>query len=165
MWQKRTRSIGCVPAFPALAVSAVLLAACASGGEGPVAPADDGEREGIGYPSVAAAREALDTRDDIEGMEEEGWTLFEDTENGTVWHFTPPDHSAHPTAIKRIIVKRPGEDDIEMFVRCEAPRFACEALKVKLEYQNAKLTDSPMRLHQQPTGAAADLPPIGGLLR
>lgn len=150
---------------PVLAVSVLLVTGCATNG-GPVVPEDEEARkEGIEYPSVAAAREALEARDDIEDMEEEGWTLFEDTENGVVWHFTPSNHTAHPTAIKRIIVKRPGKDDIEMYVRCEAPRFACQELQAKLQYQNAKLTDSPMRLLQQPTGAAADLPPIGGLLR
>lgn len=158
------KTIEAVRGYLTLAASAVLVAACAGNGTNgaPVVPEDDA---GIGYPSVAAARAALEARDDIEGAEEDGWALFEEPESGTVWNFTPPRHSAHPTAIKRLVIKRPGPDEIDMRVRCEAPRFACEELKRRLEYQNTQLTQSPMRLHQQPTGAAADLPPIGGLLR
>lgn len=144
----------------AVTAISVLLTACAVGDR-------DSRTEtlGIAYPTVAATRAALESRDDVTVTEEDGWTLFEDPATGTVWNFTPADHSAHPTVVKRVLVKRPGKDKIEMYGRCEAPSFACEALIRKFEYQNAKLTQSPMRLYQQPTGATADLPPIGGLLR
>lgn len=144
----------------AWAIAAALLTACATDGTSKAS-----KEEGIGYPTVAAARAALESRDDVTVTEEDGWTLFEDPETGTVWNFTPPTHAAHPTVVKRIVIKRPGKDDIEMYGRCEGPSFACEALIRKFEYQNAQLTQSPMRLHQQPTGSAADLPPIGGLMR
>lgn len=143
----------------ALATAVLFLTACAGGSTKSKA------NEGIEYSSVAAARAALETRDGVKVAEEDGWALYEEPETGTVWTFTPPQHSAHPTVIKRILVKKPGKDDIDMYVRCEAPGFACQALRRKLELQNTQLTESPLRLYQKPTGAAADLPPIGGLLR
>lgn len=144
----------------ALAIVTGFLAACAAGGGKESAEVAD-----IGYPTVAEARAALAGRDDVTISEQEGWTLIEDPETGALWNFTPPNHSAHPTVVKRVVVKRPGKDEIEMYGRCEGPDFACEALIRKFEYQNAQLTQSPMRLHQQPSGAAADLPPSGSLLR
>lgn len=165
------------------AAVAFLLAACAGGGESGIAPpvptfgdpqaaedapaqdeAQDEEAPGIGYPTVAAARQALEERGDVEVSEEDGWTLVEEPD-GTLWNFTPSDHPAHPTVVKREVVERPGKDDIDMHGRCEGPRSACQELIRKFEYQNAQLSQSPMRLHQGPTGAAADLPPIGGLMR
>lgn len=144
-----------------LVAATAFLAACATDGSG---GGKDSPRE-IQYSSVAAARAALETRDGVEITKEDGWILYEEPETGTVWTFTPPQHSAHPTVIKRVLVKKPGKDDIDMYVRCEAPGFACQALRRKLELQNTQLTESPLRLYQKPTGAAADLPPIGGLMR
>jgi hypothetical protein len=175
---QRFKSIEGIFGRLALTAAVAFLAGCAGGGGGggdPVlVPTFNGQQapdsretevSGIDYPSVAAARQALEARDDAKVSEEDGWTLIEEPDTGTVWNFTPPDHPAHPTVVKRSIIKRPGKDDIDMQGRCEGPRSACERLIRQFEYQNAQLIQSSLRLHQQPTGAAADLPPIGGLMR
>jgi hypothetical protein len=62
----------------------------------------------IGYATIEEAYNALKA-DSAVGMKEyEGWTIFNQKGDGKyiLWSFTPDDHPAHPSAIRREIVKK-----------------------------------------------------------
>ena len=50
------------------------------------------EGRGIGFPTVAAALEALKSRNDLKISIQGGWTIVEDRSANTFWSFTPPNH-------------------------------------------------------------------------
>src|SRR5258706_8300644 len=77
------------------------------------------EGRGIGYPTVAAALEALRGRNDVKISVQGGWTIVEDRSANTFWSFTPSNHPAHPAAVKRTIVSREGGIVIEMTALCQ----------------------------------------------
>jgi len=85
-------------------------------------------RNDIGYPTVAAALEALRVRDDVKISMQGGWTIMEEQIVNTIWSFTPPGHPAHPAAVKRTYVERDGAVSIEMTVLCQSKKAACETL-------------------------------------
>ena len=74
----------------------------------------------IGYPSVAAALDALKARKDVRISSQGGWTVIEDGSGGnaTLWSFTPPNHPAHPAAVKRTLVQKDGAFFVEMDALC-----------------------------------------------
>jgi len=85
------------------------------------------ERE-FGYPTVAAAFEALKARKDVKMTSHEGWTIIEDPVNSTLWSFVPADHPAYPAVIRRQMLDRNGGKVVEMSALCQAPRAACDKL-------------------------------------
>src|SRR6266853_4246279 len=86
------------------------------------------EGRGIGFPTVAAALEALRGRNDVKISIQGGWIIVEDRSTNTFWSFTPPNHPAHPAAVKRTIVSREGGIAIEMTALCQAGKAACDKL-------------------------------------
>jgi hypothetical protein len=60
------------------------------------ASAQDGR--GIGYPTVAAALEALRARSDVRISVQGGWTIVDDRSADTLWSFTA---SGHPLPDRR----------------------------------------------------------------
>ncbi len=83
----------------------------------------------IGYPSVAAARKALEARSDVAMSRVNGWLSVEDPANKTLWTFAPEDDPAHPAAIKRTVVEEFDRVVIVMDIRCEGDTGACDALE------------------------------------
>jgi hypothetical protein len=83
----------------------------------------------IGYPSVNAARAALETREDAITDVQQGWLIVTEERAKTymTWTFAPRDHPAHPAVVRREIVARDGQPSLRMHVLCEGPRVACEA--------------------------------------
>ncbi len=94
-----------------------------------VSTAQDADGGDIGYPSVDAARKALEARSDVTMSRVNGWLSVEDPVNKTLWTFAPDDDPAHPAAIKRTVVEEFDRVVIVMDIRCEGDAGACDALE------------------------------------
>jgi hypothetical protein len=86
------------------------------------------QARGVGYPSVAAAMEALKARSDVTIQLRDGWTVVDDRTNMALWSFTPPGHPAHPAVVKRTVVEKDGKVSIAMTGLCQASKDACDTL-------------------------------------
>lgn len=95
----------------------------------------------IGYPTVAAALQALRARPDIHLSVQGGWTLAEDGANHTFWAFSPEGDPSYPSAIKRVITERNGDVYIEMGVDCEASKAACDKLVIDFQRLNDSIRE------------------------
>ncbi|XLZ72731.1 DUF4019 domain-containing protein [Massilia sp. SR12] len=93
----------------------------------------------IGYPSVAAALEALKARADITVTLQEGWTIADDKANSTLWSFAPEWHPAYPAVVRRTMVNADGQPFIKMHTLCQGGRAACDALADEFRRVNAAL--------------------------
>jgi len=93
----------------------------------------------IGYPTVAAALEALRAKPGVRFAYEDSWLVVSDPPTQTLWSFTPAGHPAHPAVVKRQVVEQNGAVGLSMTVRCEATKVACEAMVKMFEIQNASL--------------------------
>lgn len=94
---------------------------------------------GIGYPTVSAALEALKARADVALTVQDGWTIADDKANGTLWSFTNEGHAAHPAVVRRAVVNVDGQPAIRMNTLCQGPREACDALADEFRRVNAAL--------------------------
>lgn len=108
--------------------------------------AEQGEENSIRYATVEEAFAALEKNPDAVLTEHEGWKVFNVKEKGVyvLWSFTPPDHPAHPTVVKRSILKKDGELFIDMAALCFSPRILCDSLleDFKLINENIKQRES-----------------------
>jgi hypothetical protein len=101
----------------------------------------------IGFPTVAAALEALRARSDVQTSVQGGWTIVNDRANATLWSFTPQGSPAYPAAVKREIKQENGAVYIKMNIHCEATKASCDQLV--LDFQ--KLNDAMIQhFRQQP---------------
>lgn len=83
----------------------------------------------IGYPSVAAARQAVVAAPGATASQQAGWLIVEDKATRSLWSFVPNDHEAYPAAVKRTVAQRDdGRAFIDMSILCEAPKPACDRL-------------------------------------
>ena len=123
-----------------LTASALLstIAAAAIAQEGP-------SQSGIGYPTVAAALEALRASPDAKFSVQGGWTIVDDRATGSIWSFTPPDHPAYPAAVKRTVVQRNGKAYVDMQALCQASKAACDKLIVEFRDMNEKAAQAVRR--------------------
>ena len=107
-----------------------------------------GER-GIGYPTVAAALESLRARSEVSISVQGGWTIVDDRSTNALWSFTPPNHPAHPAAVKRTLVSRDGKLFIDMTALCEAGKAACDKLIAEFNELNERMIQSMRSQNQQ----------------
>jgi hypothetical protein len=91
----------------------------------------------IGYPSVAAALAALRSLPEVHIVVTDGWTLADDAAHDTFWRFTPPGHPAWPSVIKQMMVLRDDRIAVDLHIRCEATKAACDALLVDVQRAGA----------------------------
>lgn len=99
---------------------------------------------GIGYPSVAAALDALKARGDVTVTVQDGWTIADDKAQGTLWSFTPAGHPAHPAVVRRTLVNNDGQPTIRMNTLCQGGREACDALADEFRRVNSALQQALM---------------------
>ena len=101
-----------------------------------------GDESAIGYTNVQDAYDALDSNPSAKLTEYEGWSIFniKQDDKYILWSFTPEDHSAHPTAIRREVVSKEGEVYISMSALCQADQWSCDQLieEFKLINENIK---------------------------
>lgn len=100
------------------------------------------ESRGIGFPTVAAALEALKARSDVKISNQSGWTIADDRSTNTIWSFTPADHPAYPAAVKRAIVSKDGELYVNMTALCQASKVACDKLMSDFKALNERMIQS-----------------------
>jgi hypothetical protein len=88
------------------------------------------EPEPIGYSSVAATLAALQSEPTATFENQQGWTVVASREHGEAveWFFTPEDHPAHPSVIKRTVIERDGVGLIEVVALCQTPQSDCDRL-------------------------------------
>lgn len=120
----------------------------------------------IDYGSVSEARQALEANEDNRVSREYGWTIIQDREAGAVWSFTPEDHPAHPTMVKRTLIDHGRAIEIVMDGQCESDRESCEAVMKEMKRRTFKY-QSMMGGHGPRMGGAAmaDLPAMQGLMQ
>ena len=94
---------------------------------------------GIGYPSVAAALDALKARSDVRIENQGGWIIVTDRKDSTLWSFTPPGHAAHPAAVKRAILQQDGAIYVQMRILCQADKAPCDKLVADFEALNEQM--------------------------
>lgn len=109
--------------------------------------------EGIGYPTPAAALEALKARADVAISADGSWTTADDKANRTLWSFTLPGHPAHPAAVRRTVVTENGQASIRMTSLCQAKKDACDGMLEEFRRMNTALQQS-----LAPPKAAASTP-------
>lgn len=71
----------------------------------------------------------------------DGWTIFYDDESLVMWNFTPPNHPAHPAAVKRMLWEEHGELLQEMRVLCQAGKDACDELVADFQELNDQMRE------------------------
>ena len=96
----------------------------------------------IGYPSVAAALNALRAREDVNISVESGWTIITEPGGLTIWSFSPPDQPAYPAVARRVLYQEAGAWFIKMDVRCEAEKPACDELQQDFEALNESMREA-----------------------
>lgn len=74
--------------------------------------------------------------------EYEGWTIFNQKGDGKyiLWSFTPDDHPAHPSAIRREIVKKDDEILIRMDALCNSTQLDCDLLIDQFKKINERIS-------------------------
>lgn len=113
-----------------------MVASVTGVGDGLGQPIQEAPGDTVGYASVAAALQALRARPDVVISEQHGWIVADDRANNTLWSFTPKGHPAFPAAVKREIVQKKEGIFIDMSVRCEASKQACDNLVVEFQKLN-----------------------------
>ena len=93
---------------------------------------------GIGYKNVSDAYEALSNKKGVKGFNQEGWVIFKDSSDNSLWSFTPQVHPAYPSAIKRRVLEDEGQLFIEMKALCGAEKLACDELIRDFRKMNEK---------------------------
>jgi hypothetical protein len=107
------------------AACALVMAACIWAADAKSGQTSDGD---IGYPSPAAAVQALHTKTGVNFSVQNGWTIAADEANETVWSFAPVGHPAYPAAVKRQVVTTPGGLSIRTAILCGGGQAACDKL-------------------------------------
>ena len=106
-----------------------------------ILPAWSQEEPSIGYATVAEAFVALSGDPEVTIQDEDGWTVAESQEGDDIvlWTFTTSVHSAHPSAVKRILHREDGNWMLEMMVLCEADNEACDELVTVFQKLNESM--------------------------
>jgi Protein of unknown function (DUF4019) len=106
---------------------------------GPASARQSDSGSGIGYPSVAAALDALKARNGVNISVQGGWTIVSDPTDDALWSFAPSDHPAFPAAVKRRAVELDGNTFIDMRALCQASKLACDKLMAEFAALNDKI--------------------------
>jgi hypothetical protein len=112
----------------ASALSVLLLIKSADAAQPGPPPLPEAPGSSIGYPTVAAALEALRARPGVVFTIENGWTIATDEAAYTIWSFARQGYPAYPAVVKRQVVRRGTTIGTEMNVLCEATKAACDDL-------------------------------------
>ncbi|MDB5959390.1 MAG: heat shock protein DnaJ-like protein [Massilia sp.] len=108
----------------------------------------------VGYPTVAAALEALKAKKDVTISIQGGWTIVDDAPAHTIWSFSPLGHPAHPAVVKRTIVENGGMVGMDMTALCQADKVSCDNLMEEFKALNARMSEA-MAVRGAATAAAA----------
>jgi len=93
----------------------------------------------IGYPSPAAAFQALQARPDVVFSAQNGWVVAQDRANHTIWTFAPAGNPAYPAAVKRQIVQAGDRIYIQTAILCGGTQEACDKLAADIRALNQRV--------------------------
>jgi hypothetical protein len=97
--------------------------------------------EGIGYPTVETALQALKSNSANKvSVTPDDWIIVSEGDRRPLWSFTPRKHPAHPAAVKRTLVERNGSIVIEMSALCQASKSACDGLMEEFKLLNERIS-------------------------
>ena len=96
----------------------------------------------IGYPSVAAALEALQHKSGVKVSNPGGWTVIQDPSDQTIWSFTPPGHPAYPAVVRRQIVQSSAGISLKMNALCQAAKPPCDKLVADFQGLNNRVREN-----------------------
>ena len=99
----------------------------------------------IGYESVEEALNAMKNSPGAAVRYENGWTVVNFQNKRILWLFTPEDHPAHPSAVKREVVHNDKGISLDMNVSCKSTKEACDQLVEEFELLNESIRQK-MRL-------------------
>jgi hypothetical protein len=70
-----------------------------------------------------------------------GWLVIQEAKDGEqrVWTFTPKDHPASPSVVKRRIFETDGTINLDMDVLCEAEKHVCDELVREFQALTAQM--------------------------
>jgi hypothetical protein len=105
-------------------------------------PANNPSASKIGYPSVAAALDGLRAKSGVKLSNQSGFTVIEEPATHTLWTFTPAGHPAHPAVVRRAIVKEGDDLFVDMDVKCEAAKPACDKLVAEFLAMNDRIREN-----------------------
>lgn len=94
----------------------------------------------IGYPSVAAARAALESQGLIATPGSNGGDSFVEPDHGTAWTFTGKHDPAYPSAVRYVYTRSSGELHAELTILCEASAERCEKFHSDIRDNLAQLS-------------------------
>jgi hypothetical protein len=95
----------------------------------------------IEFPSVAAARTALQAKPGVKQSSNDGWLILEDTDN-SLWSFTPADHYANPSVGRRTLRQNQGQFFVETQILCQAQKPQCDRLRDDYARLDQRMTDA-----------------------
>lgn len=95
----------------------------------------------IGYPTVAAALQALRAQQGVRIAVQDGWTIANDPDGPTLWSFAPVGHAAYPAVVRRRFVKAGEGMSLAMDVHCEADKVPCDDLVRSFQQLNAQMLE------------------------
>jgi hypothetical protein len=140
-----------------LAVSLLVTATFSALGQPSVTtPLPEAPSSSVGYPTVEAALAALRAKRGVRIKEEHGWIIVSDTESGSpvLWSFTPSEHPAHPSVVKRrLVTQKDGFTSIEMSILCQADKTSCDALVRQFQALNDRLVEQVKNKSQESRSA------------
>lgn len=107
-----------------------------------VAPLPEVERSRIEYNSPAEALAALQSKPNVEISVQGGWTIAYEAASHVLWSFSPQSHASYPSVVKRAVVERNGGVFIDMDVKCQATKQACDELVREFIHLNEAMRSS-----------------------
>ena len=128
-----------------VAAAILALASAAMSQTAPQAAASAPAQARIDYPTVAAARAALEALDGNGAVvtHPDGWMIANEPLAAAQWSFTPVGHYAYPALVRRTVRRSTGGAvSIEAVSLCEAQADACARLLVEFENLNDRISQS-----------------------
>lgn len=107
----------------------------------------------IPFPTVAAARQALEARDGDGTVvtHPDGWTVVNEPLASAQWSFVPEQHAAYPAVVRRVILRgADGKASVDTASLCEAPKPACEQLLVEFASMNDRIVQATQARGRRP---------------
>jgi hypothetical protein len=95
----------------------------------------------IGYATIEEAFAALKADPEAGMKQHEGWTIFNQKGDGKyiLWSFTPEGHPAHPSVVRREVVKKEDEIYIRMDALCDSSQLYCDMLIEQFKSINERI--------------------------
>jgi len=95
----------------------------------------------IGYATIEEAFAALKADPEAGMKRYEGWTIFNQKGDGRyiLWSFTPEGHPAHPSVVRREVVKKEDEIYIRMDALCDSHQLYCDMLIEQFKSINERI--------------------------